>query len=91
MITDFGLAKRTNEGPIQTACGTPGYVGEKLLYLDPCEVFTLFNGVNVSLPFNPSLGGGDERFSFSSLESLSGTWVLNFFSKGCLTHIPLFG
>ena len=27
MISDFGLSKGTDEGVMDTACGTPGYVG----------------------------------------------------------------
>ena len=27
MISDFGLSKGTDDGVMDTACGTPGYVG----------------------------------------------------------------
>jgi calcium/calmodulin-dependent protein kinase I len=27
MISDFGLSKGTDDGIMDTACGTPGYVG----------------------------------------------------------------
>lgn len=29
MITDFGLSKMEQNGIMSTACGTPGYVGER--------------------------------------------------------------
>lgn len=29
MISDFGLSKMEDHGIMSTACGTPGYVGEK--------------------------------------------------------------
>ena len=46
MITDFGLAKKTSDGPINTACGTPGYVG-KDYYFKLSSAFTC-----TSQPFN---------------------------------------
>jgi len=35
MITDFGLARNTNDGPITNACGTPGYIAPEVLTLKP--------------------------------------------------------
>lgn len=29
MISDFGLSKTSESGAMATACGTPGYVGER--------------------------------------------------------------
>ena len=32
MISDFGLSKGVDDGVMDTACGTPGYVGKFVFY-----------------------------------------------------------
>ena len=63
MITDFGLAKKTSDGPINTACGTPGYVG-KDYYFQLSSAFT-----RTSQPFNLQSNAAGWRLSCLEIPS----------------------
>ena len=46
MISDFGLSKGVDDGVMDTACGTPGYVGKSTNFLSTCGGWETYRQIN---------------------------------------------